>query len=88
MSNGKIRAFSAAEGERPVKQNQIISSLKGQMLKGRLQPGSRLPTRVELAQLFDASSITVQIALNRLAREGFVEAQGRRGTFVAAHPPQ
>jgi hypothetical protein len=37
--------------------------------------------------MFSASRVTVQKALDRLADEGFVYAKGRRGTWVAEHPP-
>jgi hypothetical protein len=46
-----------------------------------------VPTRVELEREFGASNHTVQAAMGVLARDGFVRAAGRCGTFVTEHPP-
>jgi DNA-binding LacI/PurR family transcriptional regulator len=74
-------------GRRPDKQNEILHQLRCQIVSGRLAPGDRLPLRSELQQHFVASTATVQSALNRLIDDGFVEARGRHGTFVAEAPP-
>ncbi|MGH7213887.1 MAG: substrate-binding domain-containing protein, partial [Tepidisphaeraceae bacterium] len=47
----------------------------------------RLPLRSELQQKFKVSTATVQGALNRLIQDGFVQAQGRLGTYVTPNPP-
>lgn len=69
------------------RQGEIIGDLRQQIIDGIFAPGSRLPTRAELVRRFDASSVTVQRALDRLGDDGFVEARGRQGTFVSGHPP-
>lgn len=46
-----------------------------------------MPTQVQLVDQFRVSGVTIQRALDRLIREGFICTQGRNGTFVAAHPP-
>ena len=74
-------------GRRPDKQNEILDQLRRQIVDGDLPPGARLPLRSELQQHFVASTATVQSALNRLIDDGFVEARGRQGTFVAQAPP-
>ncbi len=67
---------------------RIAADLKRQILKGGLRPGARLPDRRSLMRQFDASPITVQLAVTRLADEGFVTVGARkRGTFVADKPP-
>jgi len=71
----------------PVKRRSIVAALRSQIVSGKLAPGAQLPTRMALMELHEASSITVQSALDRLVKDGFVVAQGRRGTFVAEHPP-
>ncbi len=71
----------------PIRQNAILDELRGEILDGSLAPGSRLPTRSELVARFDASSVTVQRALDTLVADGFVQARGRNGTFVVDHPP-
>jgi DNA-binding LacI/PurR family transcriptional regulator len=70
-----------------IKHRTIIRALRNQIVSGRMHPGARLPTRVELERRYRAGPMTVQRALDRLSRDGFVVAQGRRGTFVAPRPP-
>jgi DNA-binding transcriptional regulator YhcF (GntR family) len=74
------------ERARP-QQERIVQSLRGQIVEGNLPPGSRVPSRRDLAERLSASLLTVQQALDRLARDGFVEARGRAGTFVSDRPP-
>jgi DNA-binding LacI/PurR family transcriptional regulator len=82
-----MKRLSASRTRPPVKQQQIAADLRQQIVQGELKPGTQLPTRVELEQQFDVSTITVQRALDQLAGDGFVVARGRQGTFVAEHPP-
>jgi hypothetical protein len=69
------------------KQSVITDNLKKAIIEGRLAPGGRLPTQVTLAESFNVSGVTIQRALDRLIREGFIYTRGRNGTFVADHPP-
>lgn len=69
------------------KQTSILESLRGQIIGGEYQPGTQLPTRDELEQIFSASRMTVQRVLDQLTDDGFVVARGRNGTYVTAHPP-
>jgi len=70
-----------------VRQNQIIDELKSRILRGEFPPGGRLPTLTGLGRSTGACRVTVQRAIDRLRREGFIETLGRRGTFVVDHPP-
>jgi len=70
-----------------LKNDQIVKELRRQIVTGERLPGERLQTRTELEKHFNASTVTVQKALTRLARDGFVVPHGRRGTFVADDPP-
>ncbi len=74
-------------GRPPSQEQAIICALKDDLFAGRLRPGERLPLRIELERRFDAASNTVQRAMTHLIRDGFVEAKGKRGTFVAERPP-
>jgi len=65
----------------------IVQKLRAEMLAGKLALRQRLATRTELEKRFAASSRTVQKALDRLVADGFVIADGRRGTFVAKSAP-
>ncbi len=64
----------------------IVAEIRKWIVSGRVGPGDRLPNRTELEGSFQASRVTVQKALNRLASDGFVRATPR-GTFVGDRPP-
>jgi DNA-binding LacI/PurR family transcriptional regulator len=72
---------------RAPKQETIARELRRQIVTGVYRPGSRIPTRVELEAQFNASTITVQRALDELATARFIEARGTLGTFVSERPP-
>ena len=66
---------------------EIRAQLSSLIRSGAKPPGSRLPTRLELATQFQTTPVTIQKALNRLMADGFVKARGRSGTFVVDRPP-
>ncbi|WP_327374968.1 winged helix-turn-helix domain-containing protein [Streptomyces sp. NBC_01216] len=63
---------------------QIAAALREQILDGRLEPGSRLPSGRELAKEFGTALMTAQNALRVLRDEGLVSPQQGRGVFVRA----
>jgi GntR family transcriptional regulator len=63
--------------------SQIVSVLESRIHSGAYAPGSLLGTEKELTHEFGVSRITVQKALDTLQREGLVDRQRARGTFVA-----
>ncbi|MGV9337926.1 GntR family transcriptional regulator [Streptomyces sp. NPDC003688] len=65
---------------------QIAAALREQILAGRLEPGSRLPSGRELAKKFGTALMTAQNALRVLRDEGLVSPQQGRGVFV--RPPE
>jgi DNA-binding transcriptional regulator YhcF (GntR family)/DNA-binding LacI/PurR family transcriptional regulator len=69
------------------KQQQISADLRREIIDGKLSPGGRLPTQAQLVERFRVSPVTIQRAIERLSREGFILTRGRNGTFVAPHPP-
>lgn len=69
------------------KQASISAHLRNEIIEGKLPPGGRLPTQVQLVEQFGVSGVTIQRALDRLVREGFICTRGRNGTFVTSHPP-
>ena len=69
------------------KHGQIRAKLSGLIRSGAKPPGSRMPTRLALAQQCQTTTVTIQKALSQLATDGFVTARGRAGTFVADRPP-
>ena len=77
-----------SKSRRPlVKQGTILESLRQQIISGELMPGSRMPTRDELAVRFGVTRMTLQRAMDQLSRDGFILARGKLGTFVADNPP-
>ena len=71
----------SAEGSTPLYE-QLVQSLRSDIISGHLLPGSRLPSKRSLAGNLGVSSITVETAYNRLIDEGFVWSEPKRGYFV------
>ena len=74
------------EGDGATK-GSIAQELRLRIVSGEFGPGTRLPTRSELQQHFGTTKVTVQRAFDDLVEDGFILADGRRGTFVSATPP-
>ena len=82
-----LRESTATLAAGSVTHGTVASQVRLQIMRGEFSPGSRLPTRSELKQRFKTTSATVQRAFDTLAEQGFVNAEGPRGTFVARRPP-
>ena len=63
---------------------QITSQIKAQIMSGVLQTGDSIPTMRALAKSLHISVITVQKAYENLQRDGFIETNIGRGSFVTA----
>lgn len=61
---------------------QVQASLRADILKNRLLPGSKLPSEAELENNFGVSRITVRHALSALHAEGLIEKVNGKGSFV------
>lgn len=61
---------------------QLATLLRNRIAEGRFQPGQRIPTLDELGQEFAVARVTVRQAIELLEREGVVQRQQGRGTFV------
>jgi GntR family transcriptional regulator len=70
----------------PPKYVQVIIALQERIDAGVYPPGSKLPSENELAVEFGHSRPTVVRALDILQREGWVDKQQGRGTFVRGRP--
>lgn len=66
---------------------QLAAILRGQIESGELQPGSRLPTILELGSTYGVATPTVRKALRVLKDEGLVVGVGGYGTFVTGEQP-
>jgi GntR family transcriptional regulator/MocR family aminotransferase len=62
---------------------EIYRQIARAILEGRLRPGDRLSPSRELAEALDVSRMTVNVAYERLAGEGFVTTRQGAGTFVS-----
>lgn len=78
---------STALGRPADRTRLIVQALRSQIVEGELPPGGQLPTREEFERRFGAGATTVQKALEQLRRDGFVEVNGRQGTYVVQNPP-
>ncbi|WP_414591562.1 phosphonate metabolism transcriptional regulator PhnF [Ancylobacter sp. G4_0304] len=65
---------------------QIAERIEADIAEGRLPPGQRLPTEMELAERFGVNRHTLRRALAMLAELGLIEATPGRGTFVKEPP--
>jgi GntR family transcriptional regulator len=70
----------------PPKYVQVITALQERIDAGVYPPGSKLPSENELADEFGHSRPTVVRALDILKRDGWVDKQQGRGTFVRGRP--
>ncbi len=66
---------------------QLIHALIQEIQRGRLAPGTFLPSSRELAGALGVNRKTVVLAYEDLIAQGWLEAQGTRGTRVAASLP-
>ena len=63
---------------------QIISQIKNMIMSEELVAGDSLPSMRALAKSIHVSVITVQRAYEELQRDGFIETEIGRGTYVLA----
>lgn len=63
---------------------QIISQVKNMIMSGELTAGDILPSMRALAKSVHVSVITVQRAYEELQRDGFIQTEIGRGTYVLA----
>ncbi|MGP7817172.1 MocR-like pyridoxine biosynthesis transcription factor PdxR [Niallia sp. 01092] len=64
---------------------QLYLYIKKEITEGRIQYGSKLPSKRKLADFLKISQNTVETAYEQLTAEGYVEAYPRRGYFVMAY---
>ncbi|MBL8172962.1 MAG: GntR family transcriptional regulator [Acidobacteria bacterium] len=65
---------------------QVYDYLRGEIVAGQLVPGERLNLE-EMAERLKISKMPIKEAIERLAGEGLLEVQARRGTFVSRLDP-
>jgi len=60
----------------------IIQQIKGQIKKGILKPGEKLPSERELASLLGVSRASVREGIQALAFSGYLEVIQGKGTYI------
>ena len=66
--------------------DQVYEYLRGEIVEGRLLPGQRISPE-ELAEQLKISKMPIKEAIERLAGEGLLDVQSRRGSFVSTLDP-
>ncbi|MFM2448084.1 MAG: hypothetical protein RIS44_534 [Pseudomonadota bacterium] len=61
---------------------QIAHTLRQDITQGRLKPGERLPSDVQLAEQFGVNRHTLRQAVQALVQEGHLRVQQGSGTYV------
>jgi DNA-binding LacI/PurR family transcriptional regulator len=70
----------------PPRYQQILDTIKKDILSGRYQAGQKLPSETALLRRFGTSRITVGRALRELQQAGLVQRRAGSGTYVRAVP--
>ncbi|MFD2204980.1 PLP-dependent aminotransferase family protein [Kiloniella antarctica] len=68
-------------------QRQLFGQIRDLVLKGRLQPGERLPSTRYLAKELKCSRNTVLGAFDQLLAEGYLEGMTGSGTYISKELP-
>lgn len=66
---------------------QLVHALIHEIERGRLEPGSTLPSSRDMARELGVNRKTVVSAYEELIAQGWLDAAGRRGTRIAANLP-
>lgn len=61
---------------------RIAADLRQRIESGQIEPGSQLPTELELREQFDTSRNTIRDAIKTLIALGLIETRPGQGTFV------
>ena len=64
---------------------QLYLYIKKEITEGRLEYGSKLPSKRKLSEFLKISQNTVEAAYDQLMAEGYVEGIPRKGYLVLAY---
>jgi len=65
----------------------LYAAVRGEILTGRLRPGTRLPSTRDLARQYGLSRGTIVTAFDQLESEGYVDGTVGSGTYVSTTLP-
>ena len=84
-SNNKgILLYVDSPGGTVYESEELYQKLKEDILRGRILPGTKLPSKRELARDNGISVKTVLSAYEQLVVEGYLYSKEKKGYFVAA----
>ncbi|MDB5776667.1 MAG: hypothetical protein JWP38_2800 [Herbaspirillum sp.] len=63
---------------------QIADALRAKIDAGLLKPNDKLPSELELISLYQASRVTIRLAIKYLIAQGIVASRQGKGSFVLA----
>ena len=86
-ADAAIAALSVDRLGRQSLQHQIVRQIRQFILAGRLRQGARMPSTRGLAHELGVSRITVTLAYDQLASEGYTEARRGSGMYVCSTIP-
>ncbi len=90
MTDRTNRAAAAIDVQPLFRQKRLADRLYEQILEqivsGKLEEGTRLPSEAEFCRLFQVSRSIVREALSRLQADGLVRSRQGSGTFVQQRP--
>lgn len=66
---------------------EVSDSIKKDIIEGRYEVNSYVPTEIELEKMYDVSKITVRKAIQILCNEGYLIKQSGKGTRVISNRP-
>jgi GntR family transcriptional regulator len=61
---------------------QIKQTIKSWIINREINPGGKIPSENELADMFKVTRLTVRQAISQLSQEGFLSSKRGEGTFV------
>jgi DNA-binding GntR family transcriptional regulator len=66
---------------------RIYDDIRRKIIDGTYPPGLKLPSLREMTAYYEVSEEPVRTAISWLSRDGWVETQQGKGSFVVKHPP-
>ncbi|MFZ4453504.1 FadR/GntR family transcriptional regulator [Salibacterium aidingense] len=79
----KVKNVNIKTIDRKTLSKQVIDEIVHLLMSGELKPGDRLPSEVELMEMFDVSRPVMREALTSLEAVGVVNRKTRNGTFFS-----
>lgn len=65
--------------------DQVCDLIENQIISGEFSVGDKLPTEIELADLYQVSRTVIREALKALKEKGWLKSRAGKGTYVVAN---